>query len=126
MTVFAKGRNAPAELLALASSGYSTVGLDWGITPRAARIATQGKVALQGNFDPPILHAGQDAIKRQVREMVWGEEGYYTAAKEGLDGGWICNLGHGITPGVDPEDLRYFLTRVRAECAKKDKDEVEA
>ena len=69
MTVFAKGIHAPSQLLALASCGYSTVGIDWGITPRAARLATQGKVALQGNLDPPVLHAGRDAIRREVREL---------------------------------------------------------
>lgn len=118
MTVFAKGRNTRSELFSLANCGYETVGLDWGISPRDARVFTEGKVALQGNFDPPILHAGRKAIEEQVKEMVWGKDGYYTIAKEGMTGGWICNLGHGITPGVDPEDLRFFLTRVRIECAK--------
>jgi uroporphyrinogen decarboxylase len=125
MTVFAKGTNSPAQLSSLSSIGYSTVGLDWGITPRAAREATQGRVALQGNLDPPVLHAGRDAIKREVREMVWGKDGFLTCAVEGMKGGWIVNLGHGITPGVDPEDMRYFLKRVRAECAKKSADELE-
>lgn len=119
MTVFSKGTNHPTELAALSSCGYSSVGLDWGVSPREARISTGGRVALQGNLDPSILHAGRPAIKREVREMIWGQDGYLTIAHEGLTGGWIVNLAHGITPGVDPEDMRYFLERVRAECAKK-------
>jgi uroporphyrinogen decarboxylase len=126
MTVFAKGANTPAQLTALASSGYNSVGLDWGITPRAARLATEGKVCLQGNLDPPILHSGRAAIKEQVRELVWGKDGFYTVANEGKGGGWIANLGHGITPGVDPEDLRYFLERVQCETRKKSADEPES
>lgn len=126
MTVFAKGTNAPSQLASLSSIGYSTVGLDWGITPRAAREATGGRVALQGNLDPPVLHTSRESIKREVRELVWGKDGFLTCAKEGLTGGWIVNLGHGITPGVDPVNgMGYFLQRVRAECAKKSADEAE-
>lgn len=125
MTVFSKGTNSPSQLLSLASIGYSTLGLDWGITPREARLATEGKVALQGNMDPPILHSGRAAIKREVRKLTWGKDGFLTCDFEGLKGGWIVNLGHGITPGVDPEDLRYFLERIRKESAKKSPDEVE-
>lgn len=127
MTVFAKGANTPEQLSSLASIGYSTVGLDWTITPRAARIATKGHdVALQGNCDPSVLHGGKPAIKREVRRLVWGPDGFLTCALEGLKGGWIVNLGHGITPGVDPENgMRYFLQRVRIECAKKSPDEEE-
>jgi uroporphyrinogen decarboxylase len=123
MTVFSKGTNHPSQLAALSSCGYSSVGLDWGVSPREARISTGGRVALQGNLDPSILHSGREAIKREVREMIWGKDGYLTIAREGLKGGWIVNLAHGITPGVDPEDMRYFLQRVRRECEKKSKDQ---
>lgn len=119
MTVFAKGTNSSSQLAALSSCGYSTVGLDWCITPRDARIATGGRVALQGNLDPAVLHSGRDAIKREVRELIWGKDGWLTIAHEGMKGGWIVNLGHGITPGVPPEDARYLLERIRIECAKK-------
>jgi uroporphyrinogen decarboxylase len=50
-----------------------------------------------------------------------------TLAKEmgGEKGGWIANLGHGITPGVRPEDLKVFLERMKIEGAKKSADELE-
>lgn len=115
MTVFAKGAHSPDQLAALSKAGYSTIGIDWSVTAREARQSTS--LCLQGNLDPPVLHAGQPAIKRAVHELVWGKDGFFTVAKEGKQGGWIVNLGHGITPGVDPEDMRYFLERVRAECA---------
>ncbi|KAK4699361.1 uroporphyrinogen decarboxylase, partial [Phenoliferia sp. Uapishka_3] len=125
MTVFAKGIHDPDQLYALATCGYQTVGIDCGITPRKAREATKGLVALQGNLDPPVLHAGRPAIKREVRELTWGKDGFLTIAKEGMKGGWIVNLGHGITPGVDPDDLKYMLERVRIESRKSGPDEVE-
>lgn len=120
MTVFAKGANSAAQLSALSTAGYDTVGLDWHVTPRFAREATGGRVCLQGNLDPSVLLAGKDAIKREVRRLVWGEDGFLTCAREGIKGGWIVNLGHGITPGVDPVNgMGYFLQRVRAECSKQ-------
>ncbi|GAA5827995.1 hypothetical protein JCM3770_005535 [Rhodotorula araucariae] len=123
MTVFAKGASSPAQLAALADSGYETVGLDWTVSPRLAREHTGGRVALQGNVDPSVLLGGRPAIKAEVRRVCWGDDGFLTLAGEGIQGGWIVNLGHGITPGVDPEDARYFLERVRRECAKKSKDD---
>ncbi|KAG0656750.1 Uroporphyrinogen decarboxylase in heme biosynthesis [Rhodotorula mucilaginosa] len=123
MTVFAKGATLPSQLSALSQSGYQTVGLDWTVPPRYAREHTASRVALQGNVDPSVLLGGREAIKREVRRVCWGPEGFLTCASEGIQGGWIVNLGHGITPGVDPEDARYFLERVRTECAKKSKDE---
>jgi len=123
MTVFAKGATTPQQLSDLSESGYETVGLDWTVTPRYAREHTHSKVALQGNMDPSVLLGGQEAIKEEVRRLTWGPGGFLTVAKEGVEGGWIVNLGHGITPGVKPDDARYFLERVRKECSKKDKDE---
>lgn len=125
MTVFSKGTNSASQLLALSQIGYSTLGLDWCVTARDARLATEGKVALQGNLDPTVLLGGKDAIKREVRNLVWGKDGYFTCAKEGFGGGWIVNLGHGITPGVPTESMRYFLERVRKECEKKSAEEEE-
>ncbi|CEQ40596.1 SPOSA6832_02231, partial [Sporobolomyces salmonicolor] len=123
MTVFAKGATSPSQLSSLSQIGYQTVGLDWSVTARYAREHTQGRVALQGNLDPSTLLGGRDAIKREVRRLCWGADGFLTVAREGAKGGWIVNLGHGITPGVDPEDARYFLERVRKECSKKNQDE---
>lgn len=115
MTIFAKGANQPETLTQLASSGYDTVGLDWCISPVTAHRAMGGKVALQGNLDPNVLYGGREAIEREVRRMCTA----FRSARHGGDkvGGpkaWIANLGHGITPGVDPEDMRFFL-----ECVSK-------
>lgn len=67
--------------------------------------ATQGhRIALQGNLDPSVLFAGKEAIRDQVDKMLRAKRGGF-----GGSGAYIANLGQGITPGVDPEDLRYFL-----------------
>lgn len=84
------------------------LGLDWCIEPQDARHLVGDKVALQGNMDPVLLYGGRDAIEKEVKRMC---EGFNN---EGSLKGWIANLGHGITPGVDPEDLRWFF-----ECIHK-------
>lgn len=109
MTLFAKGANH--ALPELVNAGYDTLGLDWIITPESAIAATGGKVALQGNIDPSILYGGKEAIEREVKRMC---QGFKSGGVDGRCKGWIANLGHGITPGVDPEDLKWFL-----ECVHK-------
>ncbi|KIK08466.1 hypothetical protein K443DRAFT_672486 [Laccaria amethystina LaAM-08-1] len=105
MTLFAKGANHALASLA-EHSGYDVLGLDWCIDPVEARRIVGEKVALQGNMDPNVLYGGRDAIESAVQRMCQG----FQAG----EGGWIANLGHGITPGVDPEDLKWFF-----ECVHK-------
>jgi len=107
MTLFAKGANYALASLA-ENAGYDTLGLDWQIDPAEARRLTKGKVALQGNMDPNVLYGGRDAIESAVKRMCAGFK------VDGVSQAWIANLGHGITPGVDPEDVRWFF-----ECMRK-------
>jgi len=105
MTLFAKGANYALGFLAQ-NSGYDVLGLDWLVDPVEARRVVGDKVALQGNMDPNVLYGGRDAIEATVKRTCEG----FRSGK----GGWIANLGHGITPGVDPEDLKWFF-----ECVHK-------
>ncbi|GBE79145.1 uroporphyrinogen decarboxylase [Sparassis latifolia] len=107
MTVFPKGANS--ELASLAhEGGYDVIGLDWCIEPSEARRLVGDKVAVQGNLDPNVLYGGRESIEREVKRMC--------ASFKGGKGtkAWIANLGHGITPGVDPDDLKWFF-----ECVHK-------
>lgn len=110
MTLFPKGANTTPSIVASAESGYDVIGLDWCIRGSFAREAVRnargGKgVALQGNLDPSVLYAGKDAIEREVKRMC----AEFKAQGGSGPKGWIANLGHGITPGVDPEDMKWFL-----------------
>ncbi|KAJ6579094.1 Uroporphyrinogen decarboxylase [Mycena vulgaris] len=111
MTLFAKGANH--ALPDLATAGYDTLGLDWRVDPAEARHAVKGTVALQGNMDPHLLYGGRAAIESAVERMCTG------FAVEGGPQAWIANLGHGITPGVDPEDVRWFFECVHKYSARK-------
>ncbi|KAL9102005.1 MAG: hypothetical protein Q9163_002805 [Psora crenata] len=102
MVVFAKG--AWYALDELCESGYQVVGLDWLQDPAdAVRIADE-RVCLQGNMDPGVLYGGKEAITRHAKEMA---DGFFGERK-----GWIANLGHGVTPYVDPEKLKFFFEEI--------------
>ncbi|TFK29249.1 uroporphyrinogen decarboxylase [Coprinopsis marcescibilis] len=105
LILFAKGANHALKQLA-EEGGYDVLGIDWCIDPVEARCLVGPKITLQGNMDPNVLYGGRDAIEETVKRM--------SQAFRSSEGGWIANLGHGITPGVDPEDMRWFL-----ECVHK-------
>ncbi|KIY71816.1 uroporphyrinogen decarboxylase [Cylindrobasidium torrendii FP15055 ss-10] len=99
MTLFAKSANYAIAHCA-ENTVYDVLGLDWRIEGSEARTLVNGKTALQGNLDPDILYGGRDGIEAAVKR---------TAESFGDSGGWIANLGHGITPGVKPEDVEWFF-----------------
>ncbi|HWF44273.1 MAG TPA: uroporphyrinogen decarboxylase [Candidatus Kapabacteria bacterium] len=101
--VFCKGANH--SLSELASTGCDVVGLDWTIDIAEAKAIIGNDVALQGNLDPAILYTTQQVIEERVNAI---------AERMGEPTGHIFNLGHGITPEVDPDNARAFV-----EAAKK-------
>jgi uroporphyrinogen decarboxylase len=101
--LFSKG--AARHLAALADTGCTGLGVDWTIDLADARAAVNGKVALQGNLDPAILRASPEVIRREVRAVM---DSY------GNHPGHVFNLGHGITPEVDPEHVKVLVNEVHA------------
>ncbi|XP_030630028.1 uroporphyrinogen decarboxylase [Chanos chanos] len=100
MIVFAKDGHYALE--DLSESHYEVVGLDWTIDPRSSRERTGGKVTLQGNMDPCALYASKEDISETVKKML---EGFGTR-------GYIANLGHGLYPDMDPENVGAFVNAV--------------
>lgn len=116
MIVFAKGANQSDQLKLLSESGYTTIGLDWKVEPEFAIKSLESnstRIALQGNLDPAILHSSPESIRRYVKLMFDRSNGGFRG-----DLPHIANLGHGITPGVDPECMRAFLEAVHEESRK--------
>jgi uroporphyrinogen decarboxylase len=100
--LFSKGCNTQLE--ALADSGCDALGVDWTITLQEARARVGSRVALQGNLDPSILLASTDVVRREVSA---------TLDSFGRGNGHVFNLGHGITPDVDPDNLAALIDAVR-------------
>lgn len=107
MTVFAKG--AWYALDQLCDSGYEVVGLDWLHDPAEAVRIAKGRVTLQGNADPGVLYGSKESVTKVVEHTAKG----FGGGKEK----WIVNLGHGITPGVKPEMLKFFFEEM-VRCTK--------
>lgn len=101
LILFSKGANANLE--ALADTGCAALGLDWTISLNEARRRVSDRVALQGNLDPAVLLSSPNVIRREARRVL---------DDFGPHPGHVFNLGHGITPNVDPENVRVLVDAV--------------
>jgi uroporphyrinogen decarboxylase len=95
------------ELLALmGQAGADVVGVDWRVPlDEAARRIGPGR-ALQGNLDPTVLFAPTHIVETKAREVL--------DAASGLEG-HIFNLGHGVTPTMDPDALTRLVEYVHTQ-----------
>ena len=87
----------------IADAECQAVGLDWTTEIGLARARIGDRVALQGNMDPTILYASPIAIRAEVAAIL---ESFGTGV------GHVFNLGHGITPEVDPDRVAVFVEAV--------------
>ncbi|MBS0461738.1 MAG: uroporphyrinogen decarboxylase [Proteobacteria bacterium] len=108
LILFGKG-NAP-YLEELAASGADAIGVDWLVSLEDARRRTQGRVALQGNLDPAVLYGSPAAIGAEVRRTLDD----YARGGDGTLSGLVFNLGHGLSPDMDPEHVRALVDAVHA------------
>ena len=99
--VFTKGGGQWLE--AIADCGADAVGLDWTTDIGAARERVGDRVCLQGNMDPTLLNASPERIREEVAQIL-------TSFGEGS--GHVFNLGHGITPGINPDHVAAMVDAV--------------
>ena len=99
--LFTKGAG---ELLSdMVETGCDALGVDWTTDLADARRYTADRVALQGNLDPATLRESPEAIRDGVARVL---ESY------GNGPGHVFNLGHGITPDIDPDHLGVLVDAV--------------
>ncbi len=96
-------KNGGQWLEAMADTGATALGLDWTCDIKQARARVGDKVALQGNMDPSVLYANTSAICEEVGRILAGY---------GNGSGHVFNLGHGITPEVNPDNAAAFINAV--------------
>lgn len=99
--LFTKG--AGERLTDMAETGCEALGVDWTTDLETARGLTADKVALQGNLDPATLRKPPEAIEQGVADVL---------ASYGDGPGHVFNLGHGITPDIDPDNLGILVEAV--------------
>ncbi|MCX2979769.1 uroporphyrinogen decarboxylase [Halieaceae bacterium IMCC14734] len=109
----AEGRQVPVILFTknggqwlepMAATGADALGLDWTTDIGAARARVGDQVALQGNMDPTMLYASPAAIRQEVGNILQSYGG---------GPGHIFNLGHGVTPEVNPDHVAAFVDAVQ-------------
>ena len=93
----------PALLRLQREAGGSIMGVDWRVDLAEAWRTVGHDVAIQGNLDPVTLQSDLATIRRRA-----------TAVLEGAAGrpGHIFNLGHGVLPETDPNNVKALVELV--------------
>ena len=112
LILFGKG-NAP-YLEALAASGTEGVGVDWTVELSEAARRTGGEVSLQGNLDPAVLYGNAEASREQRRRALDS----YAEGNGGSRDGHVFNLGHGMSPDMNPDHVAALVQAVHELSAR--------
>ncbi len=99
--LFTKG--AGPMLTDMVGTGCDALGVDWTTSLAEARRFTNDEVALQGNLDPATLRESPEVIRQGVAD---------TLASYGKGPGHVFNLGHGVTPDIDPDHVAALVDAV--------------
>jgi uroporphyrinogen decarboxylase len=87
----------------IAKTGCDAISLDWQCNIGEVRRKVGDHVALQGNMNPAVLKEKKETIVKEVESIL---DSY------GRGPGHIFNLGHGITPDIDPENVEVLVEAV--------------
>ena len=85
------------------ATGADCVALDNSVSADWAAAEVQKDGCVQGNLDPRLLVTGGAALETETRRIVQAFS----------KGPHIFNLGHGITPEADPENVTRMLAAIR-------------
>ena len=101
------GTGTTGLLGSMAEAGGDAIGLDWrvGLADGWGRV---GDRAVQGNLDPHLLLGPWEATAAQAHAIL---------AQAGGRPGHVFNLGHGVLPPTDPDDLRRLVDLVHGASA---------
>jgi uroporphyrinogen decarboxylase len=101
VTVFAKGAFFARE--EMGKLNCEVIGLDWNMDIAESRKLIGESKTLQGNLDPCVLYGSFDEIRKQTKIMIdaFGKHRY------------IANLGHGVYPDTNPDNVRCFIDAVK-------------
>jgi uroporphyrinogen decarboxylase len=108
-----KTKNIPVILFArdpifnsnvMTESGADCLSLYWRVQNLDLNFLSE-KVALQGNLNPKILLEDKNTINKEVKKILAIFKDYP---------GYIFNLGHGITPDINPDNVKYLTELIRS------------
>src|SRR4051794_12536432 len=87
----------------MGEAGADVVGVDWRV-PLASGIERVGGRVVQGNLDPTLVFAPTEVMLERAREVL--DAGRAAA-------GHVFNLGHGVIPSTDPDQLARLTAFVQ-------------
>tara|TARA_B100001093_G_C26846183_1_gene1022888 strand:+ start:1176 stop:2207 length:1032 start_codon:yes stop_codon:yes gene_type:complete len=102
VTVFSKG--AYFALNEMKNLKCNTIGLDWNMNIEQAINIFGNSKTLQGNLDPCVLYSDFDSITLKTKEML----NRFANTRH------IANLGHGVYPDINPENVKCFIDAVKS------------
>ena len=94
------GVNTGELLAAMRDTGATVMGVDHRIPLDVANARLGGTTPLQGNIDPALLFAGDEALHAATLDCL-------RAGRSAP--GHVVNLGHGVPPDTDPEVLTRLV-----------------
>ncbi|MFO7253423.1 MAG: uroporphyrinogen decarboxylase [Actinomycetes bacterium] len=98
------------ELLGLlGEAGADVVGVDWRVPLDEAAVRVGAGKALQGNLDPAVLLAPWEVVERRARDVL---------TRGRVAEGHVFNLGHGVLPATDPDQLARLTDLVHEASAR--------
>jgi len=104
------GKNmAPGHWALLQDLPITCLGIDHHQNLPAAMQIYADKWAMQGNFHPDHLTLPHDEFKIQANKFF----NEMSAIPPELRRGWICGLGHGVTPQAREENVKGFVQMAR-------------
>ncbi len=91
------------------AAGPSVLGLDWRTPISTARNRLGDQLVVQGNLDPALVLAGEEAALAGTRSVLGDNE----LPDHTQHPGHIFNLGHGVQPESDPDVLAAVVDHVQ-------------
>jgi len=93
-----------AYLADAAACGGDVVGLDWSLPLDEAWERVGFELPVQGNLDPVALLAPWRELRLRIDDVL---------ERAGGRPGHVFNVGHGLTPGTPPDNVRRLVEHVR-------------
>jgi uroporphyrinogen decarboxylase len=102
------GTGAAHLLASMAAAGGDAIGLDWRVPLDEGWLAVGPERAVQGNLDPAVLLGPWERIEASTLDVL---------ARAGGRPGHVFNLGHGVLPATNPDELARLVELVHERTA---------
>ncbi|MFT7525869.1 MAG: uroporphyrinogen decarboxylase [Arenicella sp.] len=111
IVLFTKGGGQWLEMMA--DTGCDGLGLDWTVDLAQAKARVGHRVVLQGNMDPVVMNTGPQQVVSEAQKVL-----HAFGSHSANDKGHIFNLGHGIQPFAQPDNMQVLVSEVQSSSAK--------